>query len=386
MSVSRTIMGYRRNDGRCGLRDHVLVLSTVALTNRWAELIARTRDDCLLIAGETIRGARGGDAEAQDRLVLDLARHPSVGAALLLTQDPVSAGRLRDALGNVGRPVEVLSLLDCAGMADAVERGRRALQTLAGARDASAEAIGLGGLTLALECGGSDPTSALASNAAIGRFVDRVVEAGGTAIVSETAEFIGTERIVSERTPDAETRDAILAHVARRERWHAEDGEDYRGTNPTAENIAGGLTTLVEKSMGAVAKTGTSAFVGALAFGEAPKRSGLHFMDSPFFTPLSLTGMVGAGANVALFGIGQFNPSANPLVPTIKVCGNARTARRWADAIDVDASVVLSEDASLDEMADRIHSAVADAGAGRPTAAERWGEGQFIMPRNHAPL
>jgi altronate dehydratase large subunit len=267
-----------------------------------------------------------------------------------------------------------------------VAAGREALGDLAASRCTVRETAGLAALTLALECGGSDPTSALASNAAIGRFVDRVVDAGGTAVVSETVEFIGAEPVVDARTDDAGVRADICSRIAERERWHSQDVEDYRGVNPTAENIAGGLTTLVEKSMGAVAKTGTRAFVGALGFGEVPMRPGLHFMDTPFFTPLSLTGMVAGGANLVLFGLGQYNPSGCPLVPTIKICGNAMTTARWRDGIDIDASAILSGTASLDDVADEIAVFVSEVASGKTTAAERWGEGGIIMPRNHAPL
>ena len=380
------LTGHVRADGRVGFRDHILVLSTVALTNRWAALAAEGQDGALVVAGEALRGLRGGDAEAQDALMTALVGHPNVGAALVLTQDPVAAAKLARRFDRLGRPVECLALLDQDGMGGAVARARTALGDLAVSRAGKREPVGLGALTLALECGGSDPTSALASNVAIGRFVDRVIDAGGTAIVSETVEFIGAEAVVDARTPDADVRAAIRAFIAARERWHAEDGEDYRGVNPTAENIEGGLTTLVEKSMGAIAKTGTSPFSGALAFGDAPRRPGLHMMDTPFFTPLSFTGMVQAGCNLALFGLGQFNPSANPLAPTLKVCGNARTVARWRDAIDVDASVALSEDVSLDVLADRIEACTRDVANGAPSAAERWREGQFILPRNSPPL
>ena len=391
MTPPLAISGYPRADGRIGLRDHVLVLSTVSLVNRWAELAAIDEDGAafegaLVVAGETVRGLRGGDAAALDALLCGLVRHPNVGAAVVLTQDAIAAKELERELDGIGKPVEVLALLDQDGWTNAIGAARVAVRDAHASRDGRVERAELAELTVGLECGGSDPTSALASNPAIGRFVDRLVDAGGTAIVSETAEFIGAEAIVEARCPDRAVRGTILDHIARRERWHAEDGEDYRGTNPTAENIAGGLTTLIEKSMGAITKTGTRPFAGALRFGEAPARPGLHFMDSPFYTPLSMTGMVQGGANLVLFGIGQFNPSASPLAPTIKVCGNAGTVRRWGEAIDVDASPVLSGDATIDGIADRIGGAVAATSEGQPTAAERWNEGQFITPRNHAPL
>lgn len=378
------LTGFVRAGGKVGVRDHVLVLSTVALANRWASLIAEG-SDALVIAGEALRGLRGGDAPAQDALMAALVRHPNVGAALVLTMDKVAAAALASALEGAGKPVAVLALLEQSGMAHAVKTGRAALADLCASERGHRETVGLGGLTLALECGGSDPTSALASNAAIGRFVDRVIDAGGSAIVSETVEFIGAEPALEGRAEPA-VHAAILEKIATRERWHAEDGDDYRGVNPTAENIEGGLTTLVEKSMGAVVKSGTRPFVGALAYGEAPARPGLHFMDTPFFTPLSLTGMVEGGANMVLFGLGQFNSSGTPIAPTLKICGNAQTMARWSDGIDIDASPVLTGEASLDDIADRVEAAATAVANGAPSAAERWGEGQIIMPRNNAPL
>ena len=378
------LYGFPRADGRVGLRDHTLVLSAVALANRWAVLAAEG-SGALVVAGESLRGLRGGDAERQEALIAALVGHPNVGRALVLTQDAPTANRLRETLDAAGRPVEVMALLRQSGMSGAVDAAREALGDLSASQNERIE-VGYEALCVALECGGSDPTSALASNAAIGRFVDRVIDAGGTAIVSETVEFIGAEPVVAERTPDEGVRRAILDAIAERERWHEEDGEDYRGVNPTAENIEGGLTTLVEKSMGAVVKTGTRPFRGALGFGERPARPGLHFMDTPFFTPLSLTGMAAAGANLTLFGLGQFNPSAIPLVPTVKVCGNAGTVARWADAIDVDASVVTSGKATLDEVADRIAQTVQAVSRGERNAAERWNEGQIVWPRENPPL
>ncbi|MEP7330174.1 MAG: hydro-lyase, partial [Betaproteobacteria bacterium] len=166
----------------------------------------------------------------------------------------------------------------------------------------------------------------------------------------------------------------------------SEDGERYRGVNPTAENIEGGLTTLIEKSMGAVAKVGSSSFTGLLGFGEAPDAAGLYLMDTPFFSPCSITGMVAAGAQITLFGMGVFNPSGNPLAPTIKVCGNPMTVSRWADAIDTDLSDVLTKGADLELAAQRLGAFLIDVANGGETRAEYWHEGQFIVPKTLTPL
>jgi altronate dehydratase large subunit len=159
------------------------------------------------------------------------------------------------------------------------------------------------------------------------------------------------------------------------------DGDNYRGVNPTAENIEGGLTTLVEKTMGAVCKIGNSRFSGCLAFGQEPTEPGLYFMDTPFFSPCSITGMVAAGAQVTLFSMGVFNPSGNPLAPTIKVCGNPQTLEHWGDGIDVDLGDVLAGAMNLDEAGQVVANAVLRAAEGERTKTEMWGEGQFIVPR-----
>ncbi|MSU89860.1 hypothetical protein GE300_09575 [Rhodobacteraceae bacterium 2CG4] len=165
-----------------------------------------------------------------------------------------------------------------------------------------------------------------------------------------------------------------------------ETGQDYRGVNPTQENIEAGLTTLTEKTMGPLSKIGRSGFAGCLGFADRPAAPGLHFMDTPFFSPTSLTGMALGGAQVGLFAMGVFNPSGMPLMPTLKVCGNPATLDRWADSIDVDVAALLTGAEDLDAGADRIHRAVRAVVAGEPTRAEHWTEGQLIAPRVTAAL
>jgi len=161
----------------------------------------------------------------------------------------------------------------------------------------------------------------------------------------------------------------------------AGDGDHYRGVNPTAENIEGGLTTLIEKTMGAVCKIGSARFVGCLSFGQAPSAPGLHFMDTPFFSPCSITGMVAAGAQITLFSMGVFNPSGNPLAPTLKVCGNPKTIQHWGDGIDVDLSRLIAGEINLDDAGQAVTRSVIQAAAGAITKTEARGEGQFIVPR-----
>ncbi len=379
--------GYARSDGRAGVRNYLVVFSTVALVNRWAELIAETRPDARMIAGEFMRGLRSPDAARQSQVCESLATHPNVGACLLLCHDASSARHWRAHLASCGRPHAVLALMEQEGMEAAVRAGREALARL----DDDRRSIGrqlcpIGTLTLALECGGSDPTSAMIANPAIGRVVDALIDRGGSAIVSETVEFVGAEAPVRARSQSPELADRLVAAIAAAEHRLEDDGERYRGVNPTAENIEAGLTTLIEKSMGAVTKTGSHPFVGLLEFGEKAPSPGLYLMDTPFFSPCSITGMVAAGAQVTLFGMGVFNPSGNPLAPTIKVCGNPITGAHWRDAIDVDLSDLLDKRLDLREAAQRVGDSLIETVAGRVSCAERWREGQFIVPKTLTPL
>lgn len=381
------ISGYRRADGRLGLRNHLLVLSTLALTNRVAQLAAAAEPGCLVVAGDLQRGLRGRDAMLQERVVQALLQHPNVGGAVVFVHDTPARLRLQAWAHGCGRPVQVLAFMEGCGVDATIQRGRRAIAEVRAALATQQRSPGhLGELTIALECGGSDATSAVCANPTIGAFVDRVVSQGGSAIVSETAEFIGAEPVVTRRAASAQAGQDIIDAIRRRERMMQDDGEDYRGVNPTPENIAGGLSTLVEKSMGAVAKCGESAFMGRLDFAEPPPGPGLWFMDTPFFSPVSITGMVCGGAQLTLFGIGVFNPSAVPLAPTVRVCGNPGTVKDWPDAIDVDVSMLVDGRITLAEAADLLRLKVQAVCDGTLTWAERWGEGQVIVPRESASI
>lgn len=386
-TIANNLTGYVRNNGTMGVRNHVLVLSTVGLTARLATLTAQAQPEAVLVAGDYPRGLRNPDPQLQTRVLDALVAHPNVGGALVFCHDKASAEATQNRLQALGKPLVVQAFMAAQGMADAVAKGQAALATLTEqVQHCRRSAVPLSSLTLALECGGSDATSALAANPAIGLVVDRLIAAGGRAIVSETAEFVGAEDVVRARTPNAQVRERILQALSQSEANMSEDGEHYRGVNPTQENIAAGLTTLVEKSMGAVCKTGAAPFKGLLEFGEAPPGPGLWFMDTPFFSPISMTGMVAAGAQITLFAMGVFNPSGNPLAPTIKVCGNPKTLSDWQDSIDVDVSAAITHSASLEDMAQRIEAQLQRIASGAQSRAEFWREGQIMIPYSRSLL
>ncbi len=382
-----TFLGYARSDGRVGVRNHLAVVSTVALSNRIAELAAQhheaqTGEHVLQVKGDFQRGLQNSDARLQDQMLEQLIGHPNIGAALVLCHDRRAAQAWTKRLEDAGKPIEVMAVMDSQGVQRAIDLAAQALARLGQhVRGQARVPCPFSALTFALECGGSDASSAVCSNPAIGRFVDWAIAQGARVIVSETAEFIGGEDVVRAQSASPEIAQAIIDCIAATEARMAGDGDHYRGVNPTAENIEGGLTTLIEKTMGAVCKIGSARFVGCLSFGQAPGVPGLYFMDTPFFSPCSITGMVAAGAQITLFSMGVFNPSGNPLSPTIKVCGNPQTLHDWTDGIDVGLDRLISGEMRLEEAGQQLAQAALLAAGGEVTRTEAWGEGQFIVPR-----
>lgn len=379
--------GWLRSDGRFGLRNHVIAFSTVALTDRVTALAAAQVSDVLPVTPGFLRGLRGPDAELQAAMIRAMVEHPNVGAALVVAHDRASARALEQSFLGAGKPILVIALMGYKGIQTAIDDLSVQLQSL---RELASEAkqaqMKLGDLTVALECGGSDATSALCANPTIGRFVDRLIAGGGTAIVSETAEFLGGENVVRSQSNSPEIANAILASIAAEEAMMMADGSDYRGVNPTQENIEAGLSTLTEKTMGALCKIGSSRFAGALTFGQRPPGKGLYFMDTPFFSPTSMTGMVLGGAQITLFAMGVFNPSGVPLAPTIKICGNPQTLSDWADGIDVDVSGIISGSYTYDDGADSIQILIEEITGATMTCSEKWQEGQMIVPTSRSAL
>jgi altronate dehydratase large subunit len=239
----------------------------------------------------------------------------------------------------------------------------------------------VGLLRLAVECGHTDATSGIAANPLVGRVVDRLVDAGGAAVFGETMEWLGAEHVLAARAADAPTGARIVAAVLARERWAAESGEDLTGNNPGQENIRGGLSSIEEKSLGAIAKGGSRPVRGVLPHAAPIPGPGLWVMEGPSFSPPSITGFVAAGAQIVVFTTGQGNSYADALAPTVKVTANPGTARRLPAQIDFDASGLLEGTRDPDEAADALLAQVLDHASGTLTWGEVLDEGEYAFAR-----
>lgn len=383
MNATHTFSGYRRSDGSVGTRNHLLVLSTTGVTGAAARRIGAVLPAAKVIAPPYGSGVVGEDGTLRDRLLTGFARHPNVGAVLLLSGKPPEGDAYREALAPSGKPVELL-LLDEHGqdslcLTDAgVRAGARLLRTLSAADRTAAS---LADLRLAVECGRSDPSSGLAANPLAGRLCDRVVEAGGACVVGETLEWFGAEHLLERRARDGSVGTAIREAVVRRTDHAARSGIDLIGNNPGPTNIAGGLSTLEEKSLGAVLKTGSHPIQGLVAHGETPRGPGLWLMDQPFYAPESVSGFVASGANVLIFTTGPGNSYASLLTPTIKLSANVETCRRLREQIDFDASAILGGRATLSDMATSLTECVLKTASGMLTFGEILSEGEEVLSR-----
>jgi altronate dehydratase large subunit len=361
----------------------VLVISILGLVNRVAERIAQSVTGTVLVTTPYGRGQYGADKLSHRRQLAGLCLNPNVAAVLVVGADRVAISEIVAVAEKSGKPVRVAALDDTHEDAlEARARGMRiAGELVHAASRLKRTQVPVSMLFLGVECGHSDATSGLVANPVAGNCVDRIVDCGGKAVVGETVEWLGAEHVVSRRAKDAAVAKAIVDAVLRREAELAESGHDLTGNNPGAENIRGGLSSIEEKSLGAIAKTGTRTISGLLQVAERPKEPGLYLMDGPSFSPESLTGFAASGAQLMLFTTGAGNSYCSALAPTIKITGRPDTARRLTDQIDFDASPVFEGREDISAAGERLFGLVLEVASGAATWGEVHGEGAEAFVR-----
>jgi altronate dehydratase large subunit len=381
--MSASFDGFRRGDGRVGVRNHVLVLSPTGLTSAAATRIAALVRGTACVTTGYGRGQVGADAALQFDTLAGLATHPNVAAVLVVSAADAINEPYADAIAAAGKPVVALSLPGVHEDALAlVDRGVRAATRLV--RDASAlrrERCDLAELCVAVECGHSDATSGLVGNPLAGRMMERVVAAGGRAMFSETLEWTGAEHLLARRAADAAVAQDIVRAVVERERLARRAGADVRAQNPGPQNKAGGITTLEEKALGAIAKGGDQPIRGLLKPAQRPAQPGLYLMDTPYFSPESMTAMVAGGAQLCVFTTGAGNSYCSLIAPTLKLSANPDACARLGEQIDLDATAALRDAATLDALADDAMAKLVSVASGTLTFGEIVGEGGEVVSR-----
>lgn len=384
--MSKTFMGYERADGSIGIRNYVLVLSMVNCSNTVAQQVAQN-------TGANVIPIDCGCVEVADhhsRTCLALtaaALNPNVYAVLLvgLGCEQTDHNKIMADIAATGKPVSYIGIQDCGGPKQALAKGIEIVKTYQ--EEAAAQErkeYPLSKLVLAVQCGGSDWTTALSGNITIGEMTDLIVEEGGSVIISEVAGFPGSEHILAERavTPEVGLEIIQMCDELRAE-YVRDHGQTIEEVNPTPGNKAGGITTLVEKSMGNIKKIGTrSPIQGLITAGQHVPHPGVWILDlrAPGIDGNATSGFAMAGANLNVFSTGRGSPLGNAVMPVFKITGNPKSYEELSCMLDFNAGIVL-RGATVEEAGKALLDEVIMAANGKLTRSEENGNFEFIIPR-----
>jgi len=379
-----TFLGYERPDGRVGTRNYVAIIPIDDLSNTAAEGVAKLINGTVALTHPYGRLQFGKDLELHFRTLIGTGSNPNVAAAIVIGIEPSWTNKVADGIAKTGKPVEAF-WIEGYGDLKVIERAaRKAKEFVQESSELQRREFDVSELVVSIKCGESDTTSGLASNPAVGVVVDTLVDHGATVIFGETSELTGAEHIIARRMANEELRRKFLEIYNEYVGFIKSQGVDLLGSQPTQGNIAGGLSTIEEKALGNIQKTGTKPIVGVLDYAESPKtKGGLYFMNTSSAGAEAVTLFAAAGAVVHLFTTGQGNPVGHPIIPVIKITANPKTAKLMSEHVDVDISDLLKLKISLEEAANRILNYMLRVCSGRPTAAEVLGHREFVLTRLH---
>lgn len=370
-------LGYKRSDGSVGVRNHVLILPACACASETCRIVASQVEGTKNVIINVGCSDVAANTELTQCVLTGFALNANIYGVVIigLGCETVGHRQLREKLQKLtDKPIVSFGIQEEGGtVATAALAVRAARAMVHEASKLQRVPCELSDLFVAIECGGSDATSGLASNPAVGEMADLIGEAGGTTMMSETVEFIGAEHILARRGATPEIHDQIIRICEEYEKHLALAGQDCRAGQPTPGNKVGGLSTIEEKSLGCIKKGGTRPVVEVLAEGVRPTKKGALIMDTPGYDISSVTSMIAGGATVVVFTTGRGTPTGHALAPVIKVTGNRETAARMADNMDVDVSGIIDGTMTLKEAGAMLVEEVVEVASGRKSKAEAFG-------------
>ncbi|MEG6521257.1 UxaA family hydrolase [Desulfotomaculum sp. 1211_IL3151] len=377
-----TFMGYRRENGAVGCRNHVIILPVDDISNAACEAVAKHVQGTMALPHPYGRLQFGEDLDLHFRTLIGTGCNPNVAAVVVIGIEPNWTNLVVEGIAKTGKPVAGF-YIERHGDFKTVEMASwKAKEFVQYATELQRTECKLNELTVSTKCGESDTTSGLAANPSIGRLYDRLDPMGLTLFFGETSELTGGEHLVAERCATPEVREKFMQTWTAYDEFIKSQGVDLCGTQPTQGNIAGGLTTIEEKALGNIQKIGKVAKVqSVLTPAEAPQGKGLHFMDTSSAAAECVTLMAAAGSVLHFFPTGQGNIVGNPIVPVIKVSANPITVETMSEHIDVELTGILRGEMDLDGAADKLMEMMIRTLNGRNTNAETLGHKEFVLTK-----
>jgi (2R)-sulfolactate sulfo-lyase subunit beta len=383
-TIPKTIWGYRRDNGRVGIRNHVILLPLDDLSNAACEAVAHNIKGTLALPHHYGRLQFGEDLQLHFRTLIGTGCNPNVAAVVVIGIEPGWTGRVVDGIAATGKPVQGFSIERNGDIKTIAAASRVAHQFLQHASELQREECSIADLWISTKCGESDTTSGLGANPTVGNLIDKLDPLGLTTCFGETSELTGAEMVCKERAASPEIAEKFI------NTWNAYNAfiedcktDDLSESQPTKGNIEGGLTTIEEKAFGNLEKIGKKTkFIDVLEPAEAPSSgAGLYFMDTSSAAAECVTLQAAAGFAVHLFPTGQGNVIGNPIEPVIKLTANPRTAREMSEHVDLDVSGILRREMTYDDAGDALIDMTIRTCNGRLTCAEVLGHREFVMTK-----
>jgi (2R)-sulfolactate sulfo-lyase subunit beta len=383
ISNATTFWGYRRKNGRVGIRNHVIILPVDDLSNAAAEAVAHNIKGTLAIPHPYGRLQFGADLALHFRTLIGTGCNPNVAAVIVIGIEDGWTKRVVDGIAASGKPVVGFGIEGHGDHETIMRASKAAREFLQDASEIHREECKISELWVSTKCGESDTTSGCGANPTVGNAFDKLYDVGSTLVFGETSEITGGEKVVAARCRTPKVAEDFMAMFNRyQDMINRHKTDDLSESQPTKGNIAGGLTTIEEKAMGNIQKIGKKCLVdGVLDKAEMPTGPGLWFMDSSSAAAEMVTLCAASGFAVHFFPTGQGNVIGNPILPVIKICANPRTVRTMSEHIDVDSTGLLQRDMVLDQVGDKLLEVMLRTANGRLTAAEALGHREFVLTR-----
>ena len=384
MEIPKSFLGYKRKNGRVGTRNYVIILPVDDISNACVEAVANNIKGTIAIPHSYGRLQFGEDLELFFKTIIGTGKNPNVAAAIVIGIEPKWTKKVVDEIAKTGKPVEGFSIEGAGDINTTMRASQKAQEFSQWASEKQRQECPLSDLWISVKCGESDTTSGLAANPTVGNLMDKLDPLGVHICFGETSEITGAEQVCASRAVNEEIKKKFL------DTWNSYNDfilenktNDLSDSQPTAGNIAGGLTTIEEKAFGNIQKIGKKIkYVDVLTPAEEPKKgAGLYFMDTSSAAGECLTLQAAAGFNIHLFPTGQGNIIGNAIEPVIKLTANPKTAVNMKEHIDLDVSKILKREMNLDQAGDELIKTTLRVASGRMTCAETLGHKEFIITK-----